>query len=1035
VSIGRDTMVDHYRVQRPIGTGAYATVYLAHDDRLDARVALKVLAENRSLDLEVRRRFVEEAQKLRKVSSDAVVTVFDVGETANHQPYMVLDHADRGDLAARRAALPTAQLDAASIQQVIDFLCRSLSALHEVGLVHRDVKPQNVLIKSTAEQSRSAAAAAANQLVGSDEMLLLGDLGFAKDLDAASGLTVGGGTEAYQPPEQAHAFGTVDRRADIYAASALVAWLHTGAVPAPGQTWLDALQHAPVSPQIMVALQQGLAHNPDQRHQSMQQWRDSLSTTPDPAASIATQSQAAALTRGSRPLLAGVAAVAALVAVSFGAGWLLQDSTAEPTTEIVDGFSRTTATVGIHEVVIQGPADVAVDERATFTASITPAAPGSWVRPEGGLTSAETAMTFTAVSPGQFTVALLVAPPGSEPELVPPSTMRRLDYLAASDRGSTGVSSTFAPCLPMSVASPQLPGWFQWTKWFAHTSAGNFSSHERDKPGMNNNNHFNKRPFYAAILAIAMLLASCGSAEPELAEVISEPALATDAADLTDAEDALDAAAQLLEDAGSAGDDGLASAEEALEEAERLLEDADDALSSASNGVSETAEQALAQLEDAGLLDDDDGPTDDGAPQDVAAGSSLPEDIEVQFVDLPLVPAITLPDLSVLGAAGALVDDQLTDAVAGNSGLDVVGAECGSDNSEFVYQGDDGRGTFFDVETDGSGVYSSDGITITVNADGSGTFIDASPAQDIEINVNADGSGTYRDNSAATDLSITVQPDGSGVYVNQAVEIQIRPDGSGFLQDESAATSIRLDVNGDGTGRFEDQGPATAIVLESNADGGWTFSDGSSSTNIALTVNPDGSGSFRDTSAATDIAITVDSDGNGTYIDQGPATDLELTFTTDIGILDPNLIVAGPMPVFAVADQFPPLASLGRFDPPCATVIRLDAGVLFDFDSAQLRPAAEPVIDEVADALRAAGKSVEVHGHTDSKGSDDYNLDLSVRRANSFADALRSRGVTSDIAIEGFGETRPLAPNTNDDGSDNPGGRQLNRRIEIVIAE
>lgn len=113
----------------------------------------------------------------------------------------------------------------------------------------------------------------------------------------------------------------------------------------------------------------------------------------------------------------------------------------------------------------------------------------------------------------------------------------------------------------------------------------------------------------------------------------------------------------------------------------------------------------------------------------------------------------------------------------------------------------------------------------------------------------------------------------------------------------------------------------------------------------------------------------------------------------------------------------------------------MDGDVLFDFDSDQLRPEAAPVVEAVAKAVIESGKPIEVHGHTDSKGSDDYNQDLSQRRAESFKAALVAQGVTSEITTTGFGETRPAAPNEKADGTDDPAGRQLNRRVEVVIPE
>jgi outer membrane protein OmpA-like peptidoglycan-associated protein len=110
--------------------------------------------------------------------------------------------------------------------------------------------------------------------------------------------------------------------------------------------------------------------------------------------------------------------------------------------------------------------------------------------------------------------------------------------------------------------------------------------------------------------------------------------------------------------------------------------------------------------------------------------------------------------------------------------------------------------------------------------------------------------------------------------------------------------------------------------------------------------------------------------------------------------------------------------------------------VLFDFDSADLRAEAEQALRNVADIIRAhEGADVRVEGHTDAKGSDSYNQKLSRRRAESVRDWLMAtEGLRdTDFEITGFGESKPAAANEKPDGSDDPEGRQKNRRVEIVV--
>lgn len=130
-----------------------------------------------------------------------------------------------------------------------------------------------------------------------------------------------------------------------------------------------------------------------------------------------------------------------------------------------------------------------------------------------------------------------------------------------------------------------------------------------------------------------------------------------------------------------------------------------------------------------------------------------------------------------------------------------------------------------------------------------------------------------------------------------------------------------------------------------------------------------------------------------------------------------------------------PASRLKPVETTRGTLISMPGDVLFDFDRDTIRPDAEPVLQELAGLLEKSGDApVTIGGHTDSKGSDAYNLDLSRRRAVSVRRHLETLGVSPGrLKTQGHGEARPVAPNTNPDGSDNPAGRQMNRRVEVLI--
>jgi OOP family OmpA-OmpF porin len=118
---------------------------------------------------------------------------------------------------------------------------------------------------------------------------------------------------------------------------------------------------------------------------------------------------------------------------------------------------------------------------------------------------------------------------------------------------------------------------------------------------------------------------------------------------------------------------------------------------------------------------------------------------------------------------------------------------------------------------------------------------------------------------------------------------------------------------------------------------------------------------------------------------------------------------------------------------PEETTVTLAADVLFEYDRADLTPAAQDRLAGVADELADAGpRTVAIDGHTDNHGDPAYNQDLSERRAEAVRAWLADRlGGDFTFEVAGHGETRPVAPNEHEDGSDNPEGRALNRRVEI----
>ena len=117
-------------------------------------------------------------------------------------------------------------------------------------------------------------------------------------------------------------------------------------------------------------------------------------------------------------------------------------------------------------------------------------------------------------------------------------------------------------------------------------------------------------------------------------------------------------------------------------------------------------------------------------------------------------------------------------------------------------------------------------------------------------------------------------------------------------------------------------------------------------------------------------------------------------------------------------------------------VINLPENILFDFDKSEIKPEAEPTLKKISDLLAFYKDSpMQINGHTDNKGSDEYNQKLSERRAEAVKKYLSEKFSVADsrLKAKGFGESKPIAENAKPDGTDNPEGRQKNRRVEVII--
>jgi len=425
--------IGRYKVGDVIGTGAFATVYRADDERLDATVAIKLLADNHCLDPDIRARFIAEGCALRRVDSPHVLRVYDVGETDRLQPYLVVELADRGSLAQRVAVLRRSawRPGADDLRALVDDLAQAVDAVHAANLVHRDLSPGNVLLRSTHDPAGGRPATA---LVGQDERLVVADLGLAKDLRRSSGLTVAGGTDGFRPPEQRAGPGRIDGRADLWALSALLFWLLTEqapdgagsreAAPARDEQLAGALARQGLPSALREPLVSGLAERPDDRPPDVAAWRVAVHAAlappapapagpPPPPAPVhgapAPTPQSAQHRAPWRRL--GVAAVLVAAGAVLGGtvvAWAGSDGDGSTsTTRRGDGTVEVADTAGDARIAIVGPGEAGVGDTVTFDAEADGVAEWAWLMPDGTVYANDPRVQIRTQSVGTAEITLV----------------------------------------------------------------------------------------------------------------------------------------------------------------------------------------------------------------------------------------------------------------------------------------------------------------------------------------------------------------------------------------------------------------------------------------------------------------------------------------------------------------------------------------------------------------------------------------------------------------------------------------------------
>jgi serine/threonine protein kinase len=335
-----------YQLVEPISSGGMATIYKAYQPGLDRIVAIKVLPEYLLAQAGFLERFKIEAQAIAKLDHPHILPVYDYGE-AERTPYLVMKYVPGGTL---KDLMEQGPLDARQTAQLLRQIAEALDHAHQQGIVHRDVKPSNVLLQD-------------------GKWALLMDFGLAKLLTSTSNITASGtgvGTPDYMSPEQAQGLA-IDQRTDIYSLGIVLYQMLTGEVPFHAETpmavmlkhivetpALPHLHNPTIRPAVDDVIMKAIAKSPADRYAHATDLAGAYEMALDSGATLPTATTISASTvtpaverrRKPWPIVAGIAialiAVIAVVALIIATRSDSAPSTVQLGANLLDDFSGAT---------------------------------------------------------------------------------------------------------------------------------------------------------------------------------------------------------------------------------------------------------------------------------------------------------------------------------------------------------------------------------------------------------------------------------------------------------------------------------------------------------------------------------------------------------------------------------------------------------------------------------------------------------------------------------------------------------------------
>src|SRR2546430_1708419 len=268
-------LIGHYRIESLIGVGGMGEVYLARDERLGRKVALKLLPERLTVDETQLSRFKTEARSASALNHPNILTVYEIGAEGNRQ-FIATEFIEGMTL---RASLASGRMNLDAALEIAVQVASALAAAHEAGVVHRDIKPENIMLRPDgyAKVLDFGIAKLTEQRLKSD----LGEPGTMALLQTRPGLVLG--TGHYMSPEQARG-QTADARSDIWSLGVVIYEMILGIPPFSGETPSDCIasilttEPAPLSgvlPEVPLRLesilQKALRKNRDERYPTIKE--------------------------------------------------------------------------------------------------------------------------------------------------------------------------------------------------------------------------------------------------------------------------------------------------------------------------------------------------------------------------------------------------------------------------------------------------------------------------------------------------------------------------------------------------------------------------------------------------------------------------------------------------------------------------------------------------------------------------------------------------------------------------------------------